>query len=336
MKLVFSQYRSAVVLLLVTLPATAHHGAALFDLGREITLEGVVTRVEWGNPHVYIEVETRADPADTTVWMIEGSSASLARRVGWSPESLEAGDRVTVVANPGRNTERKLIRGVSFTKEDGTLLAVPNLRSVQVLTPEPPARLVASDLSGTWISDPSSPRSQYPDSWPLTAKGIATLESYDESLNPFNDCVPLAAPWLMVSTGFVKGIEIREEAVVIRAADAVRMIHMDVESHDGAQFTIQGHSLGRWEDEELVVDTTHFSDHLFGYGRGLASGTQKHLIERFALSSDGSRLNYSFQVDDPEYLTGRVVGTFDLVYRPDLPNPEESCDPDTARRFLGD
>jgi hypothetical protein len=306
----------------------------MFDMEREITLDGVVTQFDWVNPHVYIEVETTGNAGDATVWTIEGSSASLARRVGWSAESFDPGDRVTVIANPARNAGSRFLRGVSFTKEDGALLTVPNLRSVQALTPEPSARAVAIDLSGTWVSDPSSPRSHFPDSWPLTAEGLATSASYDETLNPFNDCIPLAAPLLMVSTGFMKSIEIRENTVEIRAGDAVRTIHMDVDSHDGAAFTVQGYSSGRWEGEVLVVETTHFTEHLFAYGRGLASGSQKHLIERFALSSDGSRLHYSFEVEDPEYLTGRVAGTFDLVYRPDLPNLDERCEPEIARRFL--
>jgi hypothetical protein len=111
---------------------------------------------------------------------------------------------------------------------------------------------------------------------------------------------------------------------------------MDVDSHDGAQFTVQGHSIGRWTDGVLIIDTTHFSDHFFGYGRGLASGAQKHVIERLELSPAGTRLRYSFEVRDPEYLTGPVTGTFEFEYRPDLPNIDEGCDREAARRFLQD
>lgn len=325
---------SAVTLLLVVLPASAHHSAAAFDRQREVTLQGTVTGFEWFNPHVYIEIEALDDLGEIVEWTIEASSTSLLRRVGWSPESLGVGDRVTVVANPARNAERRFVRGISVEKEGGTQLAIPNLRNVQALTTEPARRFVASDLSGSWLPDAASPQSRLPGSWPLTAKGLDTLEKYDESLNPFNDCIPLAAPLLMVSSGSVKSIEIGEESLTIRAGDAVRNIHMNVDSHDGVPFSDQGHSIGRWIDDVLVIETTHFSDHLFGYGRGLASGAQKHLIERLELSPDGPRLNYSFEVQDPEYLASPVTGTFEFVYRPDLPNLDEGCDPETARRFL--
>lgn len=324
----------AVALALVITPVVAHHSVAMFDMQREISLRGTVTEFEWVNPHVYIEIEALDDLGEPVAWTIEASATSLLRRVGWSPESLRAGDRVTVVAYASRNAGRRFVRGLSVEKEGGTLLPIPNLRNVQSLTAEPARRFVASDLSGSWLPDASSPRSQLPDSWPLTARGVTTLESYDDSLSPFNDCVPLAAPLLMVSSSSVKTIEVGKESVVIRAGDAVRTVFLNVDTHDGAPFTNQGHSIGRWMDGVLVIETTHFSDHLFGYGRGMASGNQKHLIERLALSPDRTRLNYSFEVQDPEYLTRPVAGTLELAYRPDLPNLDEGCDRETARRFL--
>ena len=325
-----------VTLSLMIMPAAAHHSAAMFDMQREITLQGTITAFEWNNPHVYIEIDVLDDQGETASWTIEGSSTSLLRRVGWSSDSLATGQRVTVVVNPARNPNRRLVRGVSVEKAGGPLLPIPNLRNIQTLTPAPAQTFVATDLSGTWMPDAASPRSRLPDSWPLTAKGQATLQGYDESLNPLGDCVPLASPLLMLSAGTVKSIEMSEESLVIRAGDAVRRVHMDVDSHDGARFTVQGHSIGRWTDGVLVIDTTHFSDHLFGYGRGLASGARKHLIERLELSQDGTRLHYSFQVRDPEYLTGTVTGTLEFEYRPDLPNAAEECDREAARRYLQD
>jgi hypothetical protein len=74
-----------------------------------------------------------------------------------------------------------------------------------------------------------------------------------------------------------------------------RTIYMDVKSHPKDLVpSYYGHSIGHWEGDTLVVDTTNFSDKttLRGSGPGL------HVIERFSLA-DGNTLRYQFTVDDP-------------------------------------
>jgi hypothetical protein len=58
--------RSIVVWSLLTLPAAAHHSPAMFDMSRDITLEGTITDFSWRNPHVYIELAV-AGPDGATV-----------------------------------------------------------------------------------------------------------------------------------------------------------------------------------------------------------------------------------------------------------------------------
>ena len=48
-----------------------------------------------------------------------------------------------------------------------------------------------------------------------------------------------------------------------------RIVHMGAESHDGAAISLQGHSIGRWEGDTLVVDTTHFAEHRVGNAMGV-------------------------------------------------------------------
>ena len=64
----------------------------------------------------------------------------------------------------------------------------------------------------------------------------------------------------------------------------------------------EGHSIGRWEGETLVVDTTQFRDHPEGNGRGVPSGALKHMIERYSLSEDGRRVVIDVFLEDPEFL----------------------------------
>lgn len=63
--------------------------------------------------------------------------------------------------------------------------------------------------------------------------------------------------------------------------------------------TSQGHSVGRYENGVLVIDTTGFAPGMTGFGRGY-KGPKTHLTETFNLSSDGQQLTINYQWDDPE------------------------------------
>jgi hypothetical protein len=75
----------------------------------------------------------------------------------------------------------------------------------------------------------------------------------------------------------------------------VRVIPLDGRAHLPASIgQWKGHSVGRWDRDTLVVDTTNFSDKTTFRG----SGTGLHLVERFSIS-DANTLKYQFTVDDP-------------------------------------
>ena len=144
-------------------------------------------------------------------------------------------------------------------------------------------------------------------------------------------------PWVMIFSG-MQEIEVSDSEISIRTEyDTVeRVVNMDSASHDGAAVSYHGHSIGWWEGEVLVVDTTHFADNRNGNARGVQSGSQKHLVERFELNPDRTSLTYSFELEDPEYLAATVTGKLQSAYRPDLQFAPVACDPEIARRFLGD
>ena len=86
-------------LLAAALPVLAHHSfAAEFDSAKPITLTGVVTKVEWMNPHTHFLIDVKDENGKVTNWDFEtGSPNALARR-GWTRHSLKEGDVVTVDA----------------------------------------------------------------------------------------------------------------------------------------------------------------------------------------------------------------------------------------------
>jgi len=83
--------------------ASAHHSAALiFDMTREVTVSGVVTEYELGNPHLRIYFDVDNNGA-TEHWMAEGGSRTVLLRKGWDGSEFEPGDRVEVRGHPSRD-----------------------------------------------------------------------------------------------------------------------------------------------------------------------------------------------------------------------------------------
>ena len=170
--------------------------------------------------------------------------------------------------------------------------------------------------------------------WVFTEEGQSMFENYSPTMSSQAECIPVSAPWLMVHP-VVHEIEHAGDHIVIRTdwlGDAERKIHIDGRGHPPITERFQqGHSLGRWEDGLLVVDSTNFTDRIYA---GLASSGEKHLVERFSLSQDGKSLNYKFVLEDPKYLAAPVSGTYKWDYQPDLEPSGIECDLELARRYL--
>jgi hypothetical protein len=109
-------------LLLTGGAAFAHHSfAAEFDASKPITLTGIVTKIEWSNPHVwfYINVKDSAT-GQVTNWGAEMGAAHQLQRRGWRRDTLKIGEEVTVEGSLARNgTKRLNARVVKLTSTGG-------------------------------------------------------------------------------------------------------------------------------------------------------------------------------------------------------------------------
>ena len=95
----------AAAILAGTRPTLAHHSLATqYDLNRSITVAGTVTKVEWGNPHVRLYLNTSGSSAtDVMHWELELASPNMLYLNGLKIDSLRKGDHVTVSAHPARD-----------------------------------------------------------------------------------------------------------------------------------------------------------------------------------------------------------------------------------------
>jgi hypothetical protein len=120
-------FKSTVLLLmggltLASMPMLAHHSfMAEFDQKQPVTVEGVVTAINWQNPHTFFYVDVRDGNGKTVSWALEtGSPNSLLVR-GWTRETMKQGDRVSVRGYRAKDGS-KLAAARSVTLADGRTL----------------------------------------------------------------------------------------------------------------------------------------------------------------------------------------------------------------------
>ena len=87
------------VMMLGSGSAWGHHSFAMFDLDKEMTLEGAVKDFQWTNPHVWLQILI-PDGQGGAEWNMEMGAPGMLTRTGWKSSTLKPGDKVTVVFNP--------------------------------------------------------------------------------------------------------------------------------------------------------------------------------------------------------------------------------------------
>lgn len=112
--------------LVAALPAFAHHSfSSEYDESNPVSLEGVVTRIDWENPHVHYYIDV-AQPDGTVVnWSCETGGPKRLEQHGWMRDSLKTGDKVIVHAFPSKDGSHSA---------DGRKVTFPDGRTISSTT----------------------------------------------------------------------------------------------------------------------------------------------------------------------------------------------------------
>jgi hypothetical protein len=101
-------------------PVLAHHStAAEFDMHKEMTLSGVISKVDWMNPHVYLYVDVKDGQGQVTTWAIESLPTRFYHNLGLTRSMLGEGQPVTVLIRPAKIEGKALGYLLKITYPDG-------------------------------------------------------------------------------------------------------------------------------------------------------------------------------------------------------------------------
>lgn len=101
--------------------ARAHHSGAMFDMAHQITLTGVVTKVEWTNPHTFMYLNVKNDKGVVEEWAIEINSPNFLRHNGWTSSTVSPGDTITCTGAPAKSGSR-FMHGMTVELSGGVQL----------------------------------------------------------------------------------------------------------------------------------------------------------------------------------------------------------------------
>jgi len=92
-----------VALLTVPIALLAHHGTAVYDTVKPVTIKGTVTNWTWSNPHCLLEFDVKDDSGNVVHWITETSNPTDMSLKGWTKQTFKPGDEVTVTMIAAKN-----------------------------------------------------------------------------------------------------------------------------------------------------------------------------------------------------------------------------------------
>ena len=315
----------------------AHHSHASLNDEDVRVFKGVVTKYSWRAPHVYIQARVVMDDGSVREYKIEALNPPAMSNLGWSKDSLKPGDSIVWEGAQDKDPDRAYA-GINWADlPDGTRLyagATDYRKSQQAqnakledVAVEP----VTQIGSGSWVRIAANGGTHPPirspsDDWPLTPEYAEKVANWSEDDNPINSCVYGGPPRSIVSLSNFMWKRPDENRILIDRDmwPEPRVIHLSADAPKGEPSS-NGHSVGRFEGDVLIVETDNFLPETWGMYTGIDSSAQKTLVERYWLSEGGMRLNVEFTVTDPVVLTRPYTYTHQWKRVPDRPLTKVPC-----------
>ncbi len=152
------------------------------------------------------------------------------------------------------------------------------------------------------------------------------FETYSPDDNPRMRCETTSILFDWTFDGPVNRVTQQGDTITLEYGQLgfTRTIHMNVDAHpDDVEPSRGGHSIGRWEDDVLVVDTVGFAPGVLS--PPILNSEALHVVERFRLETDPPALVREYVAEDPVYFEGEYSGS-DTIYVADVPFAPDECE----------
>ena len=311
------KYLIASILLLMASLATAHHNwSAIYDVESDIEIEGVISSIEWRNPHVRVSFTVNEGTPDEMVYSTESNSVASLTRMNVTEDLLAVGTPVRVAGYRNRsrdddifmnhlllpdNREVIFLRTAESRWPDASRIGNTDRLHGRVVETDPANR--PTSIFAVWNTVYGAEGSHQALRFP---GGAFQIDYKTERLS--GGCVADKDVWGQMGAPYPIQLIDNGDAVVIHAEeyDTIREVQMGIAHDDpGTRTDNIGYSTGRMDGGRLLVTTTFEG-----------SDSPVRLYETFELSADRSRLLYTSTLVDPTSNNAPTVASKWWEYQP--------------------
>ncbi|MGI9260226.1 MAG: DUF6152 family protein [Gammaproteobacteria bacterium] len=323
--------------------AYAHHGFAFeFDVERQGTVVGMVTEVRYTNPHVVYMLDVEAEDDTAEEWLVRTHNVRVMNRLGWNPDTIQVGDQIEATGSLGRGGTNKISLD-SVVLADGSVRVPRGGEYSDAYTTDEVNASANSDygaqandyeidITGAWTNryrfqltvDDFQPKPT-----PFTPEGRALYTATENWQDPAKSCKDSGLPrWF----GGPFSMEIVDAGThyLMASSSGLRRVWMNDRQPPAELLPgSMGFSVGHWEDNVLVIETSHLMA-LWLDGSGLPmSGESTRIVETWTVSDNGLTIDRQMTIHDPRYYTEPLVRTRGSSRQDGLELAEGSqgCDP---------
>jgi hypothetical protein len=339
-----------------------------YDSSRKVTLEGIVTKIDWVNPRAFLFMNVKDGGGNISSWAVEFGNPLELEKNGWKASALKIGDLVTV--------EGMLARGDARQASATSVVLKPTGR--RLFTAQPRRAAAAAAPAPRWpnghvrLGPPPGGKGYWgaPSAKVLVENITAKPAMNDDGLlaniaeidkvapfrpwaralyefrqrtllndDPIGRCLPPGGPrQFQMPHGFqfIEQPELGRILVLLGGGNRNwRIISTDGRPAGAASEAVAsfyGTSIGKWEGDTLVVDSVGFNEKFWMTAGGLPHTEALHLIERFTRPNLNT-LRYEVTVDDPRTYTRRWTGGWTIQWVPDEELQEYFCEENADPAF---
>ena len=351
---------TSAILLIGSNALFAHHSSSPhFDQNKTLTINGVVTKFRFVNPHAWVYLDVVDQDGNTAEWNCELGAASVLSRAGWSEGLLKPGTEMTIEGIAARRDAHgcsfrsgELVNGTTLGRngvvEGSAALVASVAKAAEDTATETVASAPNDGFLGAWQTAPRARGGRPGGAGPggsgtfddqiaelerrfgehMTDAGRAAALAYDQRFD--DPALVCSASSIIRGWGEPGGIsEVTKsgDQIIIKHEymDVTRVINMDTREHPADfEHSMTGHSVGWYEGDELVIETARFKAGVLTPHPGLLHSEDMLVTERLSLSEDGNQLVKEYSVVDPQYLSKPLTGR-SAWNRSNIALPQYNC-----------